>query len=411
MHRKLQSLTVRLAAGFLGLGFLLAPALQAASPDIGFRENISGKNTPTDTPETPTPSLPRRTVLLVIDGLVAGAIERLPLTQIETLKTEGVYYRELVLPLAAHPRFSPADENDPLYYPWSCSIPNPIMMTGTLFIGQPGIKDTLLQHSYTRAGKQTAFLVDSDAYTEIAPGYDTYRADWKSDDDSPVFPAVQAVIEEKNPHFIRIHLQSTGAGGYLDRRAGRTIWDENAEYRRRAIKADALIGDFVRWLKEHHHWEETVLLICGDHGQADGGGHAPYEPGGDRTSLLVLGKGINAGATFPYAEMTDLAPTIAWLQAVPVPRYSQGRVLLEAFQRTGSPPPAMRNQEALNALMLRFHALLKAQPALAEHPQAREFLVIEQIGGWHRRFSDLPALLAHQRQTLETLETHARRVP
>ncbi len=407
MQRKLRLIATRLGGLFLGVGCVLASFAQPASPAAANVDTTTGRSASHHTPDTPAPSLPHRTILLVIDGLAAGAIERLPLKQLQALKAEGAYYRELLLPLAAHPRFSPADENDPLYYPWSCSIPNPIMMTGTLFIGQPGIKETLLQHSFTRAGKQTAFLVDSDAYTEIAPGYDLYRADWKSDDDSPVFPAVQAVIEGKNPHFIRIHLQSTGAGGYIDRRAGRTIWDENAEYRRRAIKADALIGDFVRWLKERRHWEETVLLICGDHGQADGGGHAPYEPGGDRTSLLVLGKGIKIGATFPYAEMTDLAPTIAWLQAVPAPRCSQGRRLLEAFHGSPAPAGTARELEELNALMLRFHALLKAHPTLAEHPLAREFLVIEQIGGWHRRFSDLPSLLAHQRRTFEKLQTQA----
>jgi hypothetical protein len=352
----------------------------------------------------PPPSLPQRTILLVIDGLAAGAIERLPMPQLERLKAEGVYVRVLLLPLAAHPRHSVADENNPLYYPWSCSIPNPVMMTGTIFIGQPGIKETLLQYSYQRAGKKTAFLVDSDAYTEIAGGYETYRADWKSDDDSPVFPAVQRVIEEENPHFIRIHLQSTGAGGYLDRRAGRTIWDDQAEYRRRALKADTLIGDFVRWLKQTGRWEETVLFICGDHGQAENGGHAPYEPHGDKTSLLIAGKGIKQGITLPYAEMTDLAPTIAHLQDVPTPKYSQGRILTHALLGGPDETSADRLQEKLNTTMLRHRALMGQHPALASDPLNKELLVIEQIGTWHKRFHDLPTLLAHQQATLEKLE-------
>jgi hypothetical protein len=352
-------------------------------------------------------SLPRRTILLVIDGLAVGAIERLPMVHLEKLKAEGVYYRELVLPLAAHPRHSTNDQNNPLYYPWSCSIPNPIMMTGTVFIGQPGIKETLLQHSYKRAGKETAFLVDADAYTEIAGGYDTYRADWDPNDDAPVFPAVKQLIEEKNPYFIRMHLQSPGGGGYMDRRANRTIWDEQAEYRRRTIKADTLVNEFVHWLKEKGLWEETVLIICGDHGQADRGGHAAYEPLGDKTSLIIAGKGIKKGVTFPYAEMADLAPTIAYLQDVPTPKYSQGRILFGALRGGPDQEPSQRSQEKLNDIMLRYHALMNKHPALAGDALTKDFLVIEQIGTWHKKFHDLPTLVAHQQETLKKLESRA----
>jgi hypothetical protein len=393
---------LQLFIGFALTNLTFGQTSQGSSAGTAARETLEKIKA-----QTPA-SLPRRTIIMVIDGLVAGAVERLPLVHMEKLKSEGAYYQELLLPLAAHPRLSKNEENNSLYYPWSCSIPNPIMMTGTVFIGQPGIKETMLQYSFKQAGKRTAFLVDSDAYDEIAGGYDNYTRRWDSSDDAPVFPELQKVIEQENPHFIRVHLQSTGGGGYIDQRNGRTIWDSNAEYRRRAIKADLLVSQFVDWLKEKGLWEETVLFICGDHGQTDKGGHPPYQPGGDKTSLLAAGKGIKKGAAFPYAEMTDLAPTIAYLQSVATPKYNQGRILTEALVNGPATGTDARLQEELNNIMQRHRQLLDGQPALSAHALNKDFLVIEQIGTWHKRFRDLPALVKHQREILGKLETQSK---
>lgn len=352
------------------------------------------------------PSNPRRVILLVIDGLAQGAIERIPLPNLEKLKSEGTYYKTLYLPLAAHPRLVP-DQNDPKFYPWSCSIPNPIMMTGTIFIGQPGIKETMLQYIYKNAGKKTAFVVNSDAYTEIAGGYDTFMQDWKSISDSPVLPAVQNVIETQNPWFIRIHMQSTGAGGYVDQKADRSIWAQGSEYQKRLTKADSLIGAFVTWLKENKHWEETVLFVCGDHGQSPRGGHAPYEPDGDKTSLILAGKGIKKNATFPYAEMIDLAPTITFLHQLPAPKYNQGSALTTAFINGPSGKTNRRIQELINNIMRSHHELV-TKPNLEKESVNQDFLIIEQIGTWHKKFTNPAELLEYQKRTLNKINQEAK---
>jgi hypothetical protein len=346
---------------------------------------------------------PRRTILLVIDGLANGAIERLPLKHLEELKSEGVYFSNLVLPLAAHPKQN-TNANDPKFYPWSCSIPNPVMMTGTVFIGQSGIKETLLQHTCNKAGIKTAFIVNSDAYTEIAGGYDIYRQEWKSDDDSPVFPALQDVIKTEDPSFIRVHLQSSGAGGYIDQRNNRRIWDTNSEYRRRALKVDSLIGNFITWLKSNNYWNETVVFISGDHGQADVGGHAPYELNGDKTSLLIAGKGIKKAKRFDYAEMIDIAPTIAYLQGIPAPRYSQGRVLKSAFVTHPDDLAQPHTQLELNEVMRQQHELSNEGLRPGSRQINESFLRIEEIGSWHTRFTNLEKLLEHQKKTLKALK-------
>lgn len=74
---------------------------------------------------------------------------------------------------------------------------------------------------------------------------------------------------------------------------------------------DSLLGDFVRWLKNENLWKSTVIIVMGDHGQADTGWHPPYESGSYTTQMVVAGTGIKHGAEYDYAEIIDVAPTIA----------------------------------------------------------------------------------------------------
>ncbi len=84
--------------------------------------------------------IPERTILFIIDGMPSGLNQRIYMPNLDILRHEGVLFREVYLPLAAHP-------DSCLIYPWTCSIPNPVLMSGTVFIGQEGIKRNLIQHS------------------------------------------------------------------------------------------------------------------------------------------------------------------------------------------------------------------------------------------------------------------------
>ena len=71
---------------------------------------------------------PKHTVLLIVDGLSYKAWDRMNLPILKQMTSGGVRVEQLFLPPAAHPK---AGEYAELH---SGSIPNPIMMSGTVFI-------------------------------------------------------------------------------------------------------------------------------------------------------------------------------------------------------------------------------------------------------------------------------------
>ncbi len=86
--------------------------------------------------------------------------------------------------------------------------------------------------------------------------------------------------------------------------------------------------------------DDATLVITADHGQIDRGGHGGWEDVVLRVPLLVLGKYIKP-ADYGEAEQVDVAPTVAALAGLPVPPYTQGRILTEALEG------GAQNQEVL----------------------------------------------------------------
>ena len=79
---------------------------------------------------------PDRVILFIIDGLAVKAPERIDMPHYNALKKEGVYYEAMHLPLPGQPEKGPN-------YPWGCSLPNPMLMSGTPFVGREGIRESI----------------------------------------------------------------------------------------------------------------------------------------------------------------------------------------------------------------------------------------------------------------------------
>ena len=329
--------------------------------------------------------VPDRTILFGIDGLHIEGPERIGLPNLLKLKEQGCYYKEVHLPLAAHPK-------DLSSYPHTCSVGNPVMMTGTVFI-RPG--DKMIQHSF--GDKKTAFVLNSMSYLSISKGFDIYRAIEQNppSDDVPVVDAAKEIIEKVNPVFMRVHLQGSGRGGYdgstdenKDKPWYRNIWHPESLYVTRMKKADRLLGEFVDWLKATGRLEKTVMIITSDNGQADIGGHPPYEAGSSTVPMLIFGPGIKKGRTFDYAEIIDIIPTIAHIHKISPPENCTGRVLLESIEGSGKDViPPERYMKRLNKALLEQH---KLSAETVEKP-----VTIETIAQWHNRFSDMKSLVEY----------------
>jgi len=115
----------------------------------------------------------------------------------------------------------------------------------------------------------------------------------------------------------------------------------------------------------------------GDHGQAKVGGHPPYLSESYTTQMLVVGKNIKEGVKYDYAEIIDIVPTIAWVHNVPLPKYSDGKILKEI--KTGYKEPSDRDKlmENLNEALVTYHNK-------KNNERNDSFYTIDEIGIWHK---------------------------
>ena len=348
---------------------------------------------------------PKHTILFILDGMACGTLEKIDTPTLQQLEEAGVYYPEVHLILPAH--LERNDEvNDPHYYPWGCSLPNIPLMTGTIFVGMDGLKENMVQHSFEDF--PTAFIANDDAYEELRYGFNVYYRYGSEQIDqvdySGVIEKSKEIFTTENPRFIRIHMQGTGSAGYFDYNAGTNIWAENSLYRREIMRADSVLGYFIEWLKETGRWDETVMIVMGDHGQNDEGWHAPYVGQAQKQPVLIVGKGIKKGRVFEYAEAIDISPTIAYINHVDQPAHSLGRVLKEIFTGESEKLEIKQNIKQLNRLLLEHHSLLSdysSGPGNIEFEALnKEFLTIETIGSWHQRFRTLDDLVEHESEIL-----------
>ena len=233
---------------------------------------------------------PDRVILFIIDGLAVGASDRIDMPNYNALKKEGVFYKAMHLVLPGHPEKGPN-------YPWSCSLPNPMLMSGTPFIGTDGIRESLIQYSFDP--EETAFIVNAYSYLDVSGGFGTYVSEPKKPD-SLVIDRATEKMKEQDFKFMRVHLQRAGIEGMKvsweknsDQPYYRNIWHKESRYREAIVVADEQLGRFVDWLKAEDVWDGTLLMICGDHGQANEGWHEPYSPTANVTPLLIVGAGVS----------------------------------------------------------------------------------------------------------------------
>ena len=320
---------------------------------------------------------PDRIILFIIDGVAVGAPDRFEMPHYNALKKDGVFYQAMHLVLPGHPDKGPD-------YPWSCSLPNPMLMSGTPFVGADDIRESMIQHVFKP--EETAFIVNARSYLDVSGGFGTYVSKPKNPD-SLVIDLTIEEMQKNDFAFMRVHLQRAGIEGmkvskkkYSDQPYYRNIWHEESRYREAIEVADEQLGRFVDWLKAEDLWEGTLLMICGDHGQADEGWHEPYSPASNVTPLLIVGAGVSGPATYEYCEIIDIAPTIAHVAKKQQPSLSRGRILHEAFDKNIKPPEVAQSIKRLNQVLIKAHALSDSKKKMLSD---KGFMTLDDLGKWH----------------------------
>ena len=343
---------------------------------------------------------PERVILFIIDGLAAEAPARIEMPRYNELKKQGVYYETMHLVLPGHPKKSPE-------YPWSCSLPNPMLMSGTPFIGTDGIGKNLIQHAFDP--KETAFIVNAHSYLDVSGGFGTYVSKPRNPDSLVIDLTIKAMEQQKFT-FMRVHLQKAGIHGmrvskekYSDQPDYRNIWHKESRYRKAITTADEQLGRFVDWLKSEDLWDGTLLMICGDHGQANEGWHEPYSAASNVTPLLIVGAGARSSTKFQYCEIFDIAPTIAHVLKKQQPTLSHGRILREAFDENAVAPEVPQSVKRLNEVLIKAHSLSDPQKKSLSD---KGFLTLDDLGVWHKTKAgaDFEKFTSQQEAILKSLE-------
>lgn len=262
---------------------------------------------------------PDRVILFLIDGLHWKAPENLQMPVFNTLVREGTSVQKSYVLIPHHPTVGDYGKFN------SCSFPNPVLEEGTVFI-KP--ENKMLQEMISPT-HQTAFLVNAVAYRSVARGVTISIMDPSLSDDQLVAQSI-VVLKNQDPQFMRIHLQTPGDLGRsvseccADKSYFRNIFGKDSPYVSSIENADKLLGQLIAYLKESGKWERTVLIVTSDHGQSIIGWHTLFDEDSWVTPLVFTGPGIAKGRQLPYFEITDIAPTIAWLLGAETPNINGG---------------------------------------------------------------------------------------
>lgn len=376
--------------------------------------SISGMQSFADPFRTQFSSEPKHAILLIIDGLSYKAWDKMNLPVLEKMADTGARVDQVFLPPAAHPK---AGEYAELH---SGSIPNPIMMSGTVFI----TRNTEYIQDKFFPSKTAAFVANSLAYNTLTDNYH-YVYQMGGSDASSIDMALQ-FMDTGTPAFMRIHLQEPGGAGSRSMRVEedvpwrRNIWGNGSPYREYIARADSLVGVLIDGLDERNILKDTAIIVLGDHGQNDTGWHPPEMWDSAITTAVLWGSRIKVNARIPYAELIDIAPTVCTIMNVDPPSSSIGRVMAEALNKyDGDPGPRTEYIKELNRMFIEYREKMSEAQWLVERAPVEEqgvmftsldreirenFFHIRRFSEWPR-FSTMEELVIHNRSVLSRLDS------
>jgi hypothetical protein len=346
---------------------------------------------------------PEHAVLFIIDGLSYKVWDKLELPILTKMIAGGALVEKNYLPPAAHPHTGKYAELH------TCSIPNPILMAGTVFI----TKETEYLPQCFFPDNTTAFVANTLAYRSLNRYY--HYSYQKSGPDSESVNMALKFMEMGHPAFMRVHLQNPGNAGYecmitkKDVPWRSNIWAKDSPYCLKISEADSLLGIFIAGLKNLGVLDKTVILVMGDHGQADTGWHPLEIINSSMTTIVLWGAGIKKGVRIPYSEQIDIVPTISALMGVEPRKTSQGRIIAEAFShyKEELPPGKMLFKKMLEQFEEYRKKMAQAMSALEASSSSQFGRLYTEINKIDQNFYDIHRFLEWQQfKTLEEMLDH-----
>lgn len=268
-------------------------------------------------------------LVFIIDGLQSDAAKVAAANGAENLKflmENGVCVQETYCTSPA-PRMYLPDGS----LPWgTSSSPNVAMHTGTHVFESRQMDDIFL--SARRAQIKSVFAGGASNYEEFTTPDFCYAG---SLTDSEVVQYGMDHFKNGGTRLLRLHLQQI-----------RDSWsgpedklNPSSRYQQAILNADALLGKLIQMFKSANVWENTYIIIAGDHGmgitrQSE---HPPSVPSSWSPFMNFYGPGIKKGKSIPYAETPDLALMINhFLNLKPLQGHTDPKVTIEPKGTTGT---------------------------------------------------------------------------
>ncbi|XP_023165186.1 GPI ethanolamine phosphate transferase 2 [Drosophila hydei] len=125
------------------------------------------------------------------------------------------------------------------------------------------------------------------------------------------------------------------------------------------------MDDAVKKILNHKHMDNYLLMLTGDHGMADGGGHGGNTPAETSVPLYLYSKNCSkyTSSTKRYNQI-DLTPTLAVLLSVEIPTMSIGCLIPEMLQ-------SLTLEEQMYAYFYNAHHLLNRARVKFGHDRVR----------------------------------------
>ncbi|MEI2355653.1 alkaline phosphatase family protein [Mesobacillus zeae] len=271
-------------------------------------------------PHIPQKGVSDKVVVIVVDGMRKERFYEAKTPFLDKLKENGTEYlnMETVYPARTVVCFSSMFSGT---YPYEHGIKSNM-------VWKTGIKVETIFDSLRKVGKKGRLLAVAHLVDSMGDDVDTFTAVMHNDKADPVIMAhARNIMKEKDPDLLVVQMIATDQTGH----SRGVLYDE---YISKIEEADKLIEEFVDYLEAEGKMENTTLIICADHGQADGiGGHGHLDEGERFVPFFMHGPSVEKGKKVQEKQsLVSLAPTLSYLLGAPYPGHSRGRVLAEAIK-------------------------------------------------------------------------------
>jgi hypothetical protein len=277
-------------------------------------------------PEAPAA---KKVYVIVIDGMRKERFFEARTPFLDKLRLEGTEYTQMetVYPARTVVCFSSMHTGA---YPREHGITSNLVL-------RFGVKVESVFDALRRGGKRGRLLGIAHLVDAFGGDVESITAVMKHDEaDKSILERAKKVVQDQDPDFLTVQFIGTDQIGH----ARGVFYDDYIE---KIEEADRLTEDFVRWLEAKGKLDQAVIIVCADHGQADGiGGHGHLDEGERFVPFFVWGHGVARGQRIEARHsLVSLAPTVTHLLGCPAPSHAHGPVLAETFASPGEKRPSL----------------------------------------------------------------------